>query len=78
MAAMQDLEEHIKEISANVVAQSFGTHQDQYLLFRNYQNKRKRKPRFSLNNLLNTMRETLNTDKEPIHHYMEHYGLVPP
>ncbi|RHO03289.1 Abi family protein [Clostridiales bacterium AF36-10] len=78
MATMLDLEEYIKEITANIVAQSFGTHQDQYLQYRNYQNKRKTKYRFSLPGLLDTLKKTLETDKEPIHHYMEKYGMVPP
>lgn len=78
MAAMLDLEEYIKEITANVIAQSFGTHQDQYLQYRNYQNKRKVKYRFSLPGILDTLKKTLETDKEPIHHYMEKYGMVPP
>lgn len=77
MATMLDLEEYIKEITANIVAQSFGTHQDQYLQYRNYQNKRKTKYRFSLPGLLDTLKKTLETDKEPIHHYMEKYGMVP-
>ena len=54
MAAMLDLEEYIKEVTANVVAQSFGTHQNQYLEYRNYQNKRKTKYRFSLSGILDT------------------------
>ena len=70
--------EYIKEITANVVAQSFGTHQEQYLKYRNYQNKRKTKQRFSLAGVLDTLKKTLDTDKEPIHHYMEKYGMVPP
>lgn len=78
MAAMLDLEEYIKEITANVVAQSFGTHQDQYLQYRNYQNKKKTKYRFSLPGILDSLKKTLETDKEPIHHYMEKYGMVPP
>lgn len=78
MASMQDLEEHIKEIAANVIAQSFGVDPSSYLQYRNYQNKRKRKERFSLNGILHTMNEALTTDKEPIHHYMEKYGIVPP
>ena len=78
MASMQDLEEHIKEIAANVIAQSFGVDPSSYLQYRNYQNKRKRKERFSLNGILHTMNEALTTDKEPIHHYMEKYGSVPP
>ena len=75
MASMQDLEEHIKEIAANVIAQSFGVDPSSYLQYRNYQNKRKRKERFSLNGILHTMNEALTTDKEPIHHYMEKYGI---
>ena len=78
MAAMLDLEEYFKEVTANVVAQSFGTHQDQYLEYRNYQNKRKTKYRFSLPGILDTLKKTLDTDKEPIHHYIEKYGTVPP
>lgn len=78
MASMQDLEEHIKEVAANVIAQSFGVDPSSYLQYRNYQNKRKRKERFSLNGILRTMNESLQTDKDPIHHYMEKYNSVPP
>ncbi len=78
MASMLDLEEHIKEITADVIAQSFGTHQDQYLKYSNYQNKRKYKFRFTLAGILDTLKKTLETDKEPIHHYMEKYQMVPP
>lgn len=78
MAAMQDLEEHIKAVAADIVAFSFGTHQDDYLRYKNYRNKRKRKQRFSLTHLLNIMEETLKTDKDPIHHYMQEHGAVPP
>lgn len=78
MAAMQDLEEHIKEITADVVAKSFGVNQKDYLLYHNYRNKRKRKERFSLPGILDTMNASLATDKEPIHHYVTDYGIVPP
>lgn len=78
MAAMLDLEEYIKETAADVVAQSFGTCQDDYLNFRNYQNKRKYKHRFTLTGILEKFRDTLKTDKEPINHYRTKYGVVPP
>lgn len=78
MASMQDLEEHIKETAANVIAKSFGIHQNDYLQFKNYQNKKKKKERFSLSGILDTLKKSLNTDKEPIHHYMTEYGMVPP
>ncbi len=77
MASLQDLEEYIKEAAADVVASSFGTHQDDYLQFRNYRNKKK-KPRFSLPEILKKMRNTLDTDKNPIYHYSTVHGIVPP
>lgn len=78
MASMIDLEEHIKEVAADIVAKSFGTHPDDYLQFRHYSNKRKRKYRFTLAGILEVMRNTLNTDKNPIYHYKTEHGIVPP
>ncbi|MBS6956548.1 MAG: Abi family protein [Enterocloster asparagiformis] len=78
MAAMLDLEEYIKEAVADVIAKSFGTHQDNYLQYRNYQNKKKYKYQFTLTGILETLKKTLDTDKEPIHHYKSKYGIVPP
>lgn len=78
MATMLDLEEHIKEIAADVIGNSFGVHQDQYLQYRNYQNRRKRKARFMLSGILDKLKSTLNTDKNPIYHYQTEHGIVPP
>ncbi|RGZ00185.1 Abi family protein [Clostridium sp. AM58-1XD] len=78
MAAMLDLEEYIKEAVADVVAKSFGIDQFNYLQYRNYQNKKKYKRRFTLTGILETLTSTLETDKEPIHHYKSKYGIVPP
>ena len=78
MAAMLDLEEYIKEAAADVISQSFGIHQNDYLRYKNYQNKKKYKRRFSLTGILESLNKTLDTDKEPIHHYSSKYGIVPP
>lgn len=78
MAAMLDLEEHIKESAADTIAEAFGVHQDKYLQYRNYQNKFKRKERFTLPKILDTLNRTLDTDKDPIHHYRTEHGVVPP
>ena len=78
MAAMLDLEEHIKESAADIIAQAFGVHQDNYLQYRNYQNKRKSKKRFTLPGILDTLKKTLDTDKNPIYHYKTEHGIVPP
>lgn len=78
MASMIDLEEYIKEAAADVIAHSFGIETDEYLRFKNYSNKRKRKHRFTLAGILETMNNTLDTDKNPIHHYHTEHGIVPP
>lgn len=78
MAAMLDLEEHIKEAAADTIADSFGVHQNDYLKYQNYQNKRKRKKQFTLSAILDTLKNTLNTDKNPIFHYKNVHGIVPP
>lgn len=78
MAAMQDLEEHFKELSADVVAHSFGTNQNEYLKFRNYQNKRKSIEKFRLGPILDTLRAQLQSPKDPICYYYNTYGIVPP
>jgi len=78
IAAMLDLEEHLKEQAADVIAKAFGIHQDDYLSFRNYQNKKKSKPRFMLRGIIDTMKNELNTGKDPIHHYKVEHGIVPP
>ena len=75
---MQDLEEHFKELSANVIAHSFGTNQDDYLQFRNYQNRRKSIEKFRLGSILDSLRAQLQSPKDPIHYYYSKYGIVPP
>lgn len=78
MASMVDLEEHVKAVAADVIGASFGIHQDDYLQFKNYRDKKRSKYRFSLAGILESMRKTLNTDKDPIAHYSSVHGIVPP
>lgn len=78
IAAMLDLEEHIKEATADVLARSFGTDHNDYLKFRNYQNKKVRIQRFSLAAILDSITKTLSSDQDPVHHYISTYGTVPP
>lgn len=78
MASMLDLEECLKEAVSDVIAKTFGTDPADYLQYRNYKNKKKRKRRFSLAGILDSLKETLKTDKDPIHYYQETYGSVPP
>lgn len=78
MASMLDLEEYLKEAAADVIANKYGTNQNNYLQFRNYVNKKKRKKRFTLPSILDKLKEALETDKAPVAHYLQNYGIVPP
>lgn len=77
-SSMLDLEEHVKACAADVIAKSFGTDPNEYLQFKNYRDKKKSKQQFRLSSILNKMQNALQTDKNPIHHYQESYGSVPP
>ena len=78
MAAMLAIEECIKEAAADVVADSFGVSSNNYLSFRNFQNRRKKPDRFSLSSILKKMNNELHSEKDPVHYYMTKYGDVPP
>ena len=78
ISSMLDLEEHIKSVAADVISERFGTISSDYLDYRKYRNKRKRKPQFSLTSILQKLRQELSTDKDPIHHCMVTHGDVPP
>lgn len=78
MGSILDLEELIKESSADVIAESFGVDPNQYLQFKNYRDKKKRKQRFTLSAILGKLTNTLSTTKDPIYHYSQKYNSVPP
>lgn len=78
MAAMQDLEEHVKEIAADVIASAFGTDPSSYLDMHNYRDRKKSDPKFSLQYILNSLNNKLLVQKDPILHYANTYGSVPP
>ena len=78
MAAMLDLEEHIKATSAEVIAASFGTDINEYLKFSNYNNKKKRKERFMLQAIIGDLRKASQSDKDPILHCRTKHGNIPP
>lgn len=78
ISAMLDFEEYIKTAAANVVASAFGVHQNDYLKFSNYHDKKKKKERFQLKSLINILNANLTSSKEPIHHYADRYGIIPP
>lgn len=79
MIAMLDLEEHLRAVSAEIVARNFGTSPEQYLQFKNYRDRKIKDPRFSLNSILDILRKNAKcSDKNPIKYYRDTYNCVPP
>ena len=78
MASMTDLEEHLKACVAEVITESFGPDQRNYLKWDNYRDRKNSKERFSLKGILASLNATLASDKDPIKYYRENYSVVPP
>lgn len=79
MMSMINLEDHLKAILSDIIGQSFGVDHQKYLARNNYRDKPVTNPKFSRNEILYTLSNTaLRSRKEPIKHYREKYGIVPP
>ena len=79
LLSMIDLEEHLKAITAEVIAESFGSDYNIYLSRNNYRDKRVRDPKFNRNSILASMLNVAeNSTKQPIKYYRETHGYVPP
>ena len=78
IAAMLDLEQHVKAATSEVVAEAFGTNQNDYLQWKNYRDRHTTRNCFGLNATLDTLQKTLMSGKDPIRYYRNTYGIVPP
>lgn len=78
IAAMLDLEQHVKAATSEVIAEAFGTDQNDYLQWKNYRDRHTTRKCFGLNEILNTLQNTLMSGKDPIKYYRNTYGTVPP
>ena len=73
-----DLEEHLRSVSAYVIAEKFSSQQSEYLKFSNYQNRLTKHKRFSLGEILRKFEKTSKSSKDPIKYHRDTYGNVPP
>lgn len=78
MSAMLDFEEHLRASAAEVISNSFGTNHNEYLRWNNYRDRQTTKDRFSLRGILGTLRQNVESGKDPIKYYRENYNIVPP
>ena len=76
---MIDLEEHLRAVVSDIIAEAFGTNHKDYLQKNNYRDKKVRDPYYSRENILESLtRLAENSHKEPIQYYRRKYGFVPP
>lgn len=78
MIILLDLEESLKSITANVIAEQISTDQNEYLKLVHYQNRRSALYQFSLPAIIDILKKTCCSNKNPIKHHREKYGNVPP
>lgn len=79
LLAMIDLEEHLKAVLADTIADSFGTDYNIYLGKNNYRDKYVSDPKFRRNSILKEMKKVAEFSyKQPIKYYREAYNEVPP
>lgn len=79
LLSMIDLEDHLKTITAEIIAESFGADYNQYLSRNNYRDKHVSDPKFSRNEILKSMLNVAShSDKQPVKYYREQHGVVPP
>lgn len=77
--AMIDLEEHLRAIVADIIAESFGTDHNVYLRKNNYRDKRTRHSHFSRNAILDKLKKNAEEcPYDPIKYYRNKYHVVPP
>lgn len=78
MIVMLDLEEQLRSVTSYVIGESFGSNINDYLKFSNYQNRSKTPERFSLPSILDSLKNTSRSNKNPIKYHRDTYGNVPP
>lgn len=79
LLSMIDLEEHLRAVVSDIIAEAFGTNHKDYLQKNNYRDKKVRDPYYSRENILESLtRVAENSHKEPIQYYRRKYGFVPP
>ncbi len=78
MLTILDLEEHLRAVTSYVIAESFGSDMNEYLKFRNYQNRKVSNSNFSLSSILDSLNKTTLSNKNPIKYHRETYNNVPP
>lgn len=79
LLSMIDLEEHLRAVVADIIAEDFGSDYKTYLDKNNYRDRPVSNPRFRRNLILEGIRKTAeSSNTQPIKYYREQHGIIPP
>ena len=80
MDAMFDVEDHLRTATAHVIAEAFTADQNKYLDRKNYKlgNKVNDHGSYTIDAIFNKFTNILADNTQPVKHYREDYGNVPP
>lgn len=76
MAAMLEIEDNLRTAVAHVLAETYGVDQQSYLNPKNFRTGKSGKNQ--LNDILKKFNKIINDEEQPMKHYREVYGNVPP
>lgn len=79
LLSMIDLEEHLRAVVADIIAEDFGSDFINYLQKNNYRDRNVSNPKFRRNKILDGMIKTAETSNtQPIKYYREQHNIIPP
>lgn len=78
MAAMLDIENNLRNALAHTLGESFTANQVQYLDKKNFRSGRSRNGVYQIDELLHKFHKIAQDDVQPMKHYRETYGNIPP
>lgn len=78
MAAMLEIEDNLKTAMAHVIAETFSSKEELYLLKKNFNLGKKREGKYQLDDIFNKFEKIKNDNSQPFKHYRDNYNNIPP
>lgn len=78
MSSMTAMENHLKAVLANILAENYGVDQNDYLDKKNYKYRQVRDPRYGFLATRQKIEDLCSSGRNPVNYYRNKYGVVPP
>ena len=78
LTSMLALEEHLRSVTSYVIGEHFSSDDEKYLKKENYKDRSVTNKAFSLDSILKTMQQALQSNRNPIMYHRQKYNNVPP